>query len=555
MANTLPGLWRRYVTYLQICDAVDPTVTGGPSRQELILKKRFITTAAATAALVAAAIATVATTTAQAGTTGTDRAVAAARAHGAAFGLDADQGLVTKSVSTDADGTTHVRFDRTFKGLPVVGGDLVVHTDRAGAWKGVNAASTAVRVPSVSPTVPAQAAANTAAGAVDFSVTTSTPSLAVYAYGPARLVWKTQVDGVGSHHEAAGEVVFVDARSGAVVDHWASVLNETGTGNSLYLGTVSLTTSLSGGQYQMVDGSRGGARTEDGNNGSTSSTSGTLFTDADNVWGNGSNTNRQTAGVDANFGVAATWDFYKNTFGRNGIKDDGVGARSLVHVGSNWVNASWSDGCFCMRYGDGDGVTYGPLVSLDVAGHEMSHGVTSATAGLVYRRESGGLNESTSDVMGTMVEFTSNAAGDPGDYLIGERFYLKSPVKPLRYMDQPSKDGASADCWSKRVGTLDVHYSSGVGNHAFYLLSEGSGAKTINGVSYNSPTCDGSSVTGIGRDAAARIWYRALSTYWVSSTDYAGARAGMLSAAADLYGAGSAQYAATAATWSAVGVG
>ena len=196
-----------------------------------------------------------------------------------------------------------------------------------------------------------------------------------------------------------------------------------------------------------------------------------------------------------------------------------------MHVGTNWVNASWSDTCFCMRYGDGDGVSYGPLVSLDVAGHEMTHGVTSATAGLAYRRESGGLNESTSDVMGTMVEFTANTTGDPGDYLIGERFALGS-AKPLRYMDQPSKDGASANCWSKSVGTLDVHYSSGVGNHLFYLLSEGSGAKTINGVSYNSPTCNGCTVTGIGHDAAAAIWYRALTTYWTSSTNYAGARAG-----------------------------
>jgi len=524
------------------------------------LKKSFITTSVATAAIAATALATIATSTAQAATTaasgaGLDRAVAAAKAHGAAFGLDQDQGLTTRSVATDKDGTTHVRFDRTFKGLPVVGGDLVVHTDKAGGWKGVNAASTSVRVASTTPTVAPATAAATAARSVDFTVSTSKPTLAVYAMsGPARLVWKTQVDGVGAHGEPAGTVVFVDARSGSVVDSWATEINDAGTGASLYLGTVTLQTTLSGGSYQMIDATRGGARTEDGNNGSTSSTTGTLFTDADNAWGTGSNTNRQTAAVDADFGVGATWDFYKNTFGRNGIKNDGKGARSLVHVGTNWVNASWSDTCFCMRYGDGDGVSYGPLVSLDVAGHEMTHGVTSATAGLAYRRESGGLNESTSDVMGTMVEFTANTTGDPGDYLIGETFALKSTVKPLRYMDQPSKDGASANCWSKTVGSLDVHYSSGVGNHLFYLLSEGSGAKTINGVSYNSPTCNGSSVTGIGRDAAAAIWYRALTTYWTSSTNYAGARTGMLSAAKDLYGAGSTQYNATASAWSAVNV-
>lgn len=522
---------------------------------------RFVTTTVATAAIAATALATIATSGAQAAPstsgTGGDRAtaaVAAARAHGSSFGLDADQGLSNRGVATDRDGTTHVRFDRTFKGLPVVGGDLVVHTDRAGGWKGVDAASSSVRVGSITPTVAAATAAATAARAVDHTVSTSRPTLAVYAMsGPARLVWKTQVDGVGAHGEPAGTAVFVDARSGAVVDQWATEINDAGTGSSLYLGTVTLQTTLSGGSYQMIDATRGGARTEDGNNGSTSSTTGTLFTDADNAWGTGSNTNRQTAAVDADFGVGATWDFYKNTFGRFGIKNDGKGARSLVHVGTNWVNASWSDTCFCMRYGDGDGVSYGPLVSLDVAGHEMTHGVTSATAGLAYRRESGGLNESTSDVMGTMVEFTANTTGDPGDYLIGERFALGS-AKPLRYMDQPSKDGASVNRWSKSVGTLDVHYSSGVGNHLFYLLSEGSGAKTINGVSYNSPTCNGSSVTGIGRDAAAAIWYRALTTYWTSSTNYAGARAGMLSAAKDLYGATSTQYAATAAAWSAVNV-
>ena len=87
-----------------------------------------------------------------------------------AFGLDQDQGLTSRSVATDKDGTTHVRFDRTFKGLPVVGGDLVVHTDKAGAWKGSNAASTSVRVASTTPTVAPATAAATAARTVDYTV-------------------------------------------------------------------------------------------------------------------------------------------------------------------------------------------------------------------------------------------------------------------------------------------------------------------------------------------------------------------------------------------------
>src|SRR6202008_3343871 len=166
-----------------------------------------------------------------------------------------------------------------------------------------------------------------------------------------------------------------------------------------------------------------------------------------------------------------------------------------------------------------------PLTSLDVAGHEMSHGVTANTAGLNYSGESGGLNEATSDIMGTGVEFYANNASDPGDYLIGEKININGDGTPLRYMDKPSKDGGSADYWSSSVGNLDVHYSSGVANHFFYLLSEGSGAKTINGVSYNSPTKDGLPVTGI------------------------------LGAAGELYGTTSTEYKAVQDAWAAVAVG
>lgn len=517
------------------------------------MNHRIVLPALASLATVAVVGAAVAQAAPASGSRAVDRAIAAARQHGPAMGLDADQALTVRSSSVDRDGTTHVRLDRTFKGLPITGGDVVIHTDAQGAWKGVTAAATSVRVASTSPTVSAPTAAARAAAAVDFSVSTSTPQLSVYALsGAPRLAWKVSVDGTGAQREPAGELVFVDARSGAVIDQWATVQTDVGSGQSLYLGTVSIDTTAQGGQWAMIDSVRGNARTEDANNGSTSTTSGTLFTDADNAWGTGSNANRQTAAVDADFGVARTWDFYKTTYGRSGIRNDGVAAKSLVHVGQNWVNASWSDTCFCMRYGDGDGVSYTPLVSLDVAGHEMTHGVTSTTAGLAYRRESGGLNESTSDVMGTMVEFSANNAADPGDYLIGETISVTH--KPLRWMDKPSKDGRSADCWSKTVGSLDVHYSSGVGNHAFYLLSEGTGTKTIGGVTHSSTTCNGTTLTGIGHDKAAAIWYRALSTYWVSNTNYAGARSGMVQAAADLYGAASVEANATAAAWAGVNV-
>ena len=251
--------------------------------------------------------------------------------------------------------------------------------------------------------------------------------------------------------------------------------------------------------------------------------------------------------MDAQYGTNETWDYYKQVHGRNGIFGTGKGSFNRVHYGKNYVNAFW-DGTK-MTYGDGDGTSYGPLTSLDVAGHEMSHGVTENSAGLTYSGESGGLNESTSDIFGTSVEFFAANANDPGDYLIGEEFDL-AKHQGFRRMDKPSSDGSSADCWSATVGQLDVHYSSGVGNHFFYLLSEGSGAKTLNGVSYSSPTCNGApAVTGIGHDAAAKIWYRALTVYMTSNTDYHGARTASLNAAQDLYGAGSTQYAAVNAAW------
>jgi Zn-dependent metalloprotease len=258
-------------------------------------------------------------------------------------------------------------------------------------------------------------------------------------------------------------------------------------------------------------------------------------------------------GEGAHDGAAATWDFYKDVFGRNGIRNDGVGSFSRTHYGDNYVNAFWSDSCFCMTYGDGANNS-NPLTAMDVAPHEMSHGVTSNTAGLKYRAESGGLNEATSDIFAAAVEFHANNPADVPDYFVGEKIDINGDGTPLRYMDKPSRDGASADHWSRGLRRLDVHYSSGPANHFFYLLSEGSGAKTVNGVDYDSPTYNGESVTGIGIDKAQRVWYKALTEYMTSRTDYHDARTATLQAATDLYGAGSAEYQAVDAAWAAVNV-
>ncbi len=466
-------------------------------------------------------------------------------------GVGAGQRLEVRDAVLDADGDSHVRFDRTYRGLEVVGGDFVVHQGAGGSFRSMSGLALAPITASTTPAVAAPRAALTAGRTVDFATTRATPELVMLVRGrTARLAWRVEVTGRAADGSPQGEYVFVNARHGRVMTSWPSVLTETGTGTGLFVGTVPLDTTLSGGSYRMVDPLRGGNATHNG-----PATSAPVFTDADNVWGNGSTSNVQTAAVDAHFGIAKTWDYYQQTFGRNGIADNGQGARSFVHDGA-YVNASWSDSCFCMRYGDGDATNYYPLVSLDVAGHEMSHGVTSRTAGLIYRGESGGLNEATSDIFGSAVEFFAANANDPGDYVIGEEIFrsYNPATNFIRRMDRPSMDGASQDCWNRNTRRIDVHYSSGPANHFFYLLSEGSGAKTINGIAYNSPTCNGSTITGIGRAKAAAIWYRALTTYMTSRTSYAGARSATISAATDLYGGSSVEAIAVRAAWSAVSV-
>ncbi|WP_354639920.1 M4 family metallopeptidase [Kitasatospora camelliae] len=468
------------------------------------------------------------------------------------LGLGSQEKLIVKDVSKDADGTRHLRYERTYAGLPVLGGDLVVHQAADGSVKGQDRATEAsLTGVKTTPKLAAPKAQEAALAAEAGSSLQTAPRLVVWAAsGTPTLAWETVVSGTEADGTPSKKHVVTDAETGAVLRTWEGV--QTGTGTGVFVGNVTIGTTLSGSTYQMKDGARGNGYTTNLNHG-TSGT-GTLFTKSTDTWGNGQASNAESAAVDAHYGVSATWDYFKNVHGRNGIKGDGVGAYSRVHYGNNYVNAFWDDDCFCMTYGDGSNNT-APLTELDVAGHEMSHGVTSNTANLNYSGESGGLNEATSDIFGSMVEFYANIPSDNPDYLIGELININGDGTPLRYMDKPSKDGASADYWSSTVGNKDVHYSSGVANHFFYLLAEGSGAKVINGVSYNSPTMNNITVTGIGRDKAAKIWYRALSTYMTSTTNYAAARTATVKAADDLYGAGSAESTAVGTAWAAVNVG
>ena len=479
----------------------------------------------------------------------------------------------------DTDGTEHVRFQRSYRGLPVVGGDFVMHS-RNGQLRNVSQSlKSAAR-----PNLVAQFGSDEAiveAGARFGSTFVGAPTsrMVVYARGTSPvLAHEVVFNGIKADQTPTEMHYFVDARSGRILDQWdtvhtarpgpggsscASPTAAVGSGNSLTEGTVVLNTIKCGTTYQMVDSTRGGGKTH--NMSLKTSGLGAVFTGTTNIWGNFLVSNAQTVAADAHYGVATTWDYYKNVHGRLGIANDGVGALTRVHYGRNYQNAFWSDGCFCMTFGDGDnGATILPLVAVDIAGHEMSHGVTSRTSNLIYSGESGSLNEATSDIFGTMVEYYANNANDPADYVLGEELFPNNAnlSQAIRYMFKPTLDNYSQDCYDPATTpTFEVHGGSGIANSFFYLLAEGAvvpagfGAGSWANLSASSLVCNGNtSLAGIGRTAAGKIWYRALTVYMTSSSDYAAARAATLSAATDLYGAGSTQYNAVAAAWSAVSV-
>lgn len=465
--------------------------------------------------------------------------------------------LVPKDVVKDADGTVHTRYERTYAGLPVLGGDLVVHEGRASRTV-TKATSARIAVDTVEPAVATSAARKEALAAgeeegVAKRAVSRAPRQVVWAgSGEPVLAWETFVTGVQEDGTPSRLQVVTDATTGERLHSSEQI--HAGEGQSQYSGPVRIGSVHNGTAYELTDPARGNHRTYSFAPDNTQ----TLLTDADDHWGDGTAAHEQTAAVDAAYGAQKTWDFYQHRFGRNGIANDGVGARSRVHYGSGYANAFWDDLCFCMTYGDGLGDAR-PVTSMDIAAHEMSHGVTYATANLRYSGESGGLNEATSDIMAAAVEFYADNPLDTPDYTMAELIDLRGTGRPIRYMDQPSKDasakGTSQDYWTPETRKLDPHFSSGVGNHFFYLLAEGSGRKTINGIAYDSPTHDGNPVAGIGIENAAAIWYRALTVYMTSRTDYAGARAATLRAANDLFGMDNGAYTAVGNAWAAVNVG
>ena len=474
-----------------------------------------------------------------------------------------------KKVEIDELKMAHTRFQQRVNDVPVWEGEAIVHLKADGELSTITDDLKENLFINTQPTISAKEAVSIAEGMYRGNAElTESPKVDLWIYrGDLRdhLAWRVEMPRLDGSEETSIPVLFIDAHTGEKVFEYNNL--QTGSGPSLYSGTVSITTSSVGSTYYMEDLTRRMGTFNMNNTGNTSTGTGgtqSRYTDTNDIW----DSTAQRAGVDAHYGAAMTYDYFKNVHGRNGINgSNGPGTTaaaanssislvsSRVHFGNKYNNAFWYNNR--MSYGDGDGVNFSPLVTLDIAGHEMTHGVTQFSANLTYANESGALNESMSDVFGAMVELYARGGTITADtWKIGEQAYTPSiSGDALRYMDNPHLAANSGytsdddpDHYAERyTGSADsggVHINSGIPNKAFYLAAVG-------GTHHRSNV----TVTGIGVTNAARIWYRALTTYMTSGTNFSGARTAMLNAATDLFGASSTQYNTVAMAWCAVGVG
>ncbi|WUR13979.1 M4 family metallopeptidase [[Empedobacter] haloabium] len=534
----------------------------------------------------------------------------------AAAGLDDEHGYKITVQHPGEAGTRIARAQHTFKGLRIFGSDSVIVTDDNGEVvsesasnrrQGLSSSRAAVAAGMGMPDVTASVSAEDVINSVVKRVAPvgvhrwkpeaelliypvmKTVRVAAAANKPEFALNALDLEEVVDHYELAylvktrmasgSKLVYrdsiVNAKTGALIAEWDALQTVIGTGNSQYNGQVPINTTLSGSTYQMLDTSRGtGGRyggmaiTNANHSSANSPNAGQIYTNSTNTWGDGqqyipggstTNANGQTAAVNALWGLMNTYDTMKNVVGWRSLDGNNTATYIAVHVDNNYDNAFFDPSCKCMFIGDG-GSSFNNLGSIDVIGHEMGHGVTDATSNLVYSGESGGLNESNSDIQGEATEAYARAGGTGttipstgNDWVMGAE--ISKTGRPLRYMYKPSKDSRSPDAWSSTIKNLDVHLSSGPNNRMFYFLANGSSATS--GSDYYSQylTQTPRNMTGIGTDKAFRIWFKANTTKFTSSTNYADARNKVLQAAEELYGVGSKEATAVKRAYAAINVG
>jgi vibriolysin len=418
--------------------------------------------------------------------------------------------LSLRKMNVDEEGHRHFRYVQMKDGQPIVGGDLVVHVDVKGAVYGVNGSARG-DVDSVSNNFSESQARARVNGDNRFAGLSITNTRSVWlqsADGDFYNTFETTVEGKRGQ-DPARDKVYVDVASGDIVAVYP--------------------------QIHFAEN----RKVYSANNGS--SLPGTLKRREGQA---------ATSDIDVNAAydnTGSTYEAYNRFWTRDSYDNAGAQLISSVHYSSNYCNAFW-DGTQ-MVYGDGSGTDCKPLArSVDVTAHEMTHAVTENESGLVYSGEPGGMNEALSDIFGAFVEaWVDGGKSGTNLSISNDTFLVGEDILPpyLRSMCDPAADGASKDIWTSSVGNVDVHYSSGVPNLMFCLLTKGGmhprGKTTTN-------------VPGIGMDKAIRIIYKAQVDIMTSNTKMAGMRTAMEQAATAL-GYDQATKDAVGCAWAAVGVG
>ncbi|AQQ51688.1 M4 family metallopeptidase [Planococcus lenghuensis] len=465
----------------------------------------------------------------------------------------------TVEETIDELGFTHVKLQQIHKGVPVYGAILTAHVDAQGVLTAISGepvqelgsvgelkSGMAIKKKDASAAALADVIAKIG-GSPELAQDIK-PELVIYAEnGSGRYAYALEVEFL--YPEPGNYQYFIDAQTGEVIETYNQLhaakpgsnegltgTSTIGTGRGVLGDTKTFNTLTNSDGSYLADSKRGsGILTYDARN--RTRVPGYLWLDADNVF----NASYDAAAVDAHAYAAQTYDYYKNVFARDSYDGNGAQLVSTVHYGRSYNNAFWSGSQ--MVYGDGDGYNFVPLSgALDVIAHELTHAVTDTSADLVYQNESGAINESMSDIFGTLVEHHFN--NDP-DWLIGEDIYTPTiSGDALRSMADPTLNGDPDHYSNRYIGTEDnggVHWNSGISNKAAYLLANG-------GTHYNV------NVNGIGNQKVGDIFYRTLTVYLTPNATFSQYRAAAVQSATDLYGSGSTEVASVKAAFSAVGV-
>ena len=414
-------------------------------------------------------------------------------------------------------GRTQTRYQQVVDGASVLGGQITIIRNAAGEAETVIGA----HFPALQAKNTARLTKGEARQKVTDRIGTEGDFDTALRLDPAtgRLFYQVQ-----SIRDDSRPVRWIDAATGETLNAFNAIAEGEGSGVKGDHKTIDTTLTASG-AYRLLSHDNRQSTYDAMNTGRTTPLQVKPMTDADDIWDLPGNTSPgQAAGVDAHYYAGVVDDFYSDTFGRNSIDGNGMKIISVVHYGQGYCNAFWN-GSY-MTYGDGNGTTCKSLAGgLDVDGHELTHGVTEHTSGLIYENESGALNEAFSDMMGNTIEFYAaqrnlDPAAQP-DFLIGEDV-ISTPGDPtpgFRNMGDPMQDGDPSHVSQKYTGTADnggVHTNSGIANHAYYLTANGGhnascDANQYHAVLLKSTDCK-IEVPALGLDDTAQVFYDGFSS-------------------------------------------